>query len=66
VTRRRVEDPVVARLPQRCPYCLQDAAVESVAIQAALLVRGCACAGEGGFRVWESLARRRWRELGVD
>jgi hypothetical protein len=61
----RVEGPVAVRLPQRCPYCLQDAAVEPLVREASLLVRGCGCAGEDGFRVRESLARRRWRELGV-
>jgi hypothetical protein len=39
--------------------------VVKAAAREALLVQGCGCAGDDGFRVRESLARRRWRELGV-
>jgi hypothetical protein len=39
--------------------------VEQESVEAVVVVRGCPCAGQGALRVSESLARRRWRQLGV-
>jgi hypothetical protein len=63
---RRVPEPVTLwPLPQRCPYCLGEARVESPPPGSLVVIRGCPCAANGTLRVAQGLAQRRWRELGV-
>jgi hypothetical protein len=50
--------------PQRCPYCLEDATVRQE--DAVVIVTGCPCTAPGVLRVHEWIARRRWRQLGVE
>ena len=51
--------------PQRCPYCLEEASVDTEPSEGMVRIAGCACPGDVPRRVPEALARRRWQQLGV-